>query len=64
MKKVTNASEKHAASAKDKRALLQEFFDGPGFPGISKLWRGRDAIYDEREEELVRRREKHRSQVK
>ncbi len=38
----------------DKLALLREFFDGPGYPGISKAWRGREALYAEREDELLR----------
>jgi len=44
----------------DKIALLREFFDGPGYPGISKAWRGREALYAEREDELLRRYESHR----
>jgi hypothetical protein len=44
----------------EKVALLREFFDGPGYPGISKAWRGREALYAEREDELLRRYESHR----
>jgi hypothetical protein len=55
MKKVTNASEKLGPNTKDKRVGLQEFFDGAGYPGISKIWRRRDALYAEREDELARR---------
>jgi hypothetical protein len=48
-----------------KRKVLMEFLDGPGFPGISKAWRGREALYAEREAELLRRykssRVRHRS---
>jgi hypothetical protein len=44
----------------DKLALLREFFDGSGYPGISKAWRGREALYAEREDELLRRYESHR----
>src|SRR6185295_55487 len=44
----------------DKLAVLREFFDGPGYPGISKVWRGREALYAEREDELLRRYESHR----
>src|SRR5580704_5217524 len=44
----------------DKLGLLREFFDGPGYPGISKAWRGREALYAEREDELLRRYESHR----
>jgi hypothetical protein len=48
----------------DKLAILRKFFDGPGYPGISKVWRGRDALYAEREDELDRRYNASRSQVK
>jgi hypothetical protein len=48
----------------DKLALLREFFDGPGYPGISKVWRGRQTLYAEREDELLRRYFSSRSQVK
>jgi hypothetical protein len=44
----------------DKLAALREFFDGPGYPGISKAWRAREALYAEREDELLRRYESHR----
>src|SRR5271170_8422478 len=43
-----------------KLGALEEFFYGPGYPGISKAWRGREALYAEREEELLRRYESHR----
>jgi hypothetical protein len=33
---------------------LEPFFKGPGYPGISKNWRGREALYAEREDELLR----------
>jgi plasmid stability protein len=36
-------------------AVLKEFWDGPGYPGISKVWKGRDALYAEREDKLLRR---------
>src|SRR3954453_12039577 len=36
-------------------AVLKEFLDGPGYPGISKNLPTRDELYDDREEELVRR---------
>ena len=48
----------------DKLALLRSFFDGPGYPGISKAWRGREALYAEREDELLRRYVSSHSQVK
>jgi hypothetical protein len=41
----------------DKLAVLWEFLDGPGYPGISKAWQGRETLYAEREEELLRRYE-------
>jgi hypothetical protein len=44
----------------DKLGALREFFYGPGYPGISKSWRGREALYAEREDELLRRYESHR----
>jgi hypothetical protein len=44
----------------DKLGALREFFYGPGYPGISKSWRGREALYAERDEELFRRYESHR----
>jgi len=34
---------------------LQQYFDGPGFPGAAKLWEGREKLYAEREEHLLRR---------
>lgn len=40
-----------------KRAVLREFLKGPGFPGASKAWPGREALYAEREDELLRRYE-------
>jgi plasmid stability protein len=36
-------------------AALETFLSGPGFPGVSKLWKGREALYAEREDELLRR---------
>jgi hypothetical protein len=36
-------------------AKLEEFLSGPGYPGISKAWKGRDALHAEREDELLRR---------
>jgi hypothetical protein len=36
-------------------AVLKHFWEGPGFPGISKVWKGRDALYAEREDKLLRR---------
>jgi hypothetical protein len=44
----------------DKLGALREFFYGPGYPGISKNWRGREALYAEREDELLRRYERRR----
>jgi len=37
---------------------IEEFLNGPGFPDISKNWRGREDIYEERMDELVRRYER------
>jgi hypothetical protein len=48
------------AERPDKLALLRKFLDGPGYPGISKAWRGREALYAEREDELLRRYESSR----
>jgi hypothetical protein len=39
----------------DKLAVLEQFLNGPGFPGASKAWPGREALYAEREDELLRR---------
>ncbi|MEJ2624087.1 MAG: DUF6364 family protein [Pseudolabrys sp.] len=39
---------------------LSKYFDGPGFPGISKDWPTREEIYADREDELLRRYERHR----
>ncbi len=50
-------AERCAREESDKRAILREFFEGPGYPGISKAWRGREALYAEREDELLRRYE-------
>ena len=40
-----------------KRALFWQFLDGPGFAGASKAWPGREVLYGEREDELLRRYE-------
>ena len=42
-------------SRKQAMAALERFLSGPGYPGISKSWKGRDALYAEREDELLRR---------
>ncbi len=42
------------------KVLLRKFIEGPGWPGITKARRGREAIYGEREDELLRRYESHR----
>jgi hypothetical protein len=34
---------------------IRQFLFGPGYPGISKNWRGREALYAEREDQLLRR---------
>lgn len=39
----------------EKVALLWKFLDGPGFPGTSKAWPGREVLYGERADELLRR---------
>jgi hypothetical protein len=39
---------------------LSKWFDGPGIPGISKVWEGREKLYAEREDQLLRRHERHR----
>lgn len=33
---------------------LEPFLSGPGYPGISESWRGRENLYAEREDELLR----------
>jgi hypothetical protein len=42
-------------SREEALANLEKFLSGPGFPGISKAWKGREALYAEREDELLRR---------
>ena len=39
--------------------VIREFIRGPGYPGISKNWRGREELYEERLDELERRRERN-----
>jgi hypothetical protein len=39
--------------------VIKEFLKGPGYPGISKNWRGREELYGERLDELERRRERN-----
>jgi hypothetical protein len=39
---------------------LSKWFDGPGFPGAAKLWEGREKLYAEREDQLLRRHDGHR----
>jgi hypothetical protein len=39
----------------DPLAALEGFLSGPGYPGISRNWKGREALYAEREDELLRR---------
>lgn len=40
----------------DERAgILQGFLTQPGYRGLSDEWKGRDALYAEREDELLRR---------
>jgi hypothetical protein len=39
--------------------VMEEFLKGPGYPGISKNWRGREELYDQRLDELERRRERN-----
>jgi hypothetical protein len=39
---------------------LEPFFNGPGFPGAAKAWPGREKLYAEREDELLRRYDSHR----
>ena len=41
-------------------AALEKFFSDPGVAGISKNWRGREELYAEREDELLRRYEHSR----
>ncbi|HEY5607852.1 MAG TPA: hypothetical protein VIM38_05905 [Alphaproteobacteria bacterium] len=42
-------------SREEALAALEKFWSGPGYPGVSKAWKGRDALYAEREDELLRR---------
>jgi hypothetical protein len=34
---------------------IRKFIRGPGYSGISRNWRGREELYAEREDELLRR---------
>jgi hypothetical protein len=43
------------AATSENLAVLREFFDGLGYAGLSQAWRGRVALYAEREDELIRR---------
>jgi hypothetical protein len=43
--------------AKTDLDVIREFTRGPGYPGISRNWRGREELYAEREDELLRRYE-------
>jgi hypothetical protein len=47
-------------SREEALAVLKEFWNGPGLPGVSENWRGREALYAEREDELLRRYESSR----
>jgi hypothetical protein len=49
-----------AGQAEAQIKVLEKFFNGPGFPGASKNWRGREELYAEREDELLRRYERNR----
>lgn len=35
--------------------ILQQFLTKPGYSGLMESWKGRDALYAEREDELLRR---------
>src|SRR5258707_9850155 len=37
--------------------VIRSFTRGPRYPGISRNWRGREELYAEREDELLRRYE-------
>src|SRR5215467_7767684 len=43
--------------AKSDLDVIREFTRGPGYPRISRNWRGRVEFYAEREDELLRRYE-------
>src|SRR5436309_12171611 len=47
-------------SGKTQLEALEEFLNAPDFPGISRNWHGREEIYAEREDELLRRYEHSR----
>src|SRR4051812_12563724 len=49
-----------AGQPKAQLEILEKFFSGPGVPGISKNWCGREELYAEREDELLRRYERNR----
>jgi hypothetical protein len=37
---------------------IERFITGPGYPGISRNWRGREELYAERENELLHRHQR------
>jgi hypothetical protein len=51
------AQKRGAATDEQPWTVLKRFLDGPGYPGISQDLPTRDELYDDREEELVRRHE-------
>jgi hypothetical protein len=57
---LTERCARDEPSREEALAVLKEFWNGPGFPGVSKNWRGREALYAEREDELLRRYESSR----
>jgi hypothetical protein len=43
--------------AKSDLDVIRVFTRGPGYPGISRNWHGREELYAEREDELLRQYE-------
>jgi hypothetical protein len=37
---------------------IERFLSGPGWPGVAAEWRGREALYAEREDELLHRHQR------
>ena len=49
------ARERVQAGTSAQLAALSEFLDGAGLPGAASGWPGRAALYEERDDELLRR---------
>jgi hypothetical protein len=57
---IADLLQQRLGQGSDQLTALEKFLNGPGYPGISKAWPGREALYAEREDELFRRYESAR----